>query len=1772
MKAKKLLAFLLSALMVIGMIPFTAIGAETDAGSDGEAAVSNPHVEPTLSSDAVVYVSGEGSDDNDGASPEAPVKTLTKAVEILGENGGTVIVCESINIADEPLAEYEYTKDGTTETLPDGRFEMPAHKGLVRITTVDSGINYGASINFGMWNDYGSNKSHHFIIGGPTTFENINFATESNPVFYGRGHFLTMGEGITSTHTMLVIGYDQITTHTKGVVRSTDSDTHIIIKSGNYHTIAGMTRNANYGAYLGTAYITIGAGAGNIGTLAGLATEGSYGYYGNAVVELNGGTITNFAGAAYSMKYASFGNVEVTVNKVTHKSGRFDGMATSSTACSFGDVKMTINAGSFNTIEGYAYNATDCVFGNSDLTVNGGSCSYLNGVLMSDGRTSGCTVADAKTTFNGGSVTNYVTGGSFRTGFTADSVTLTMNSSNTFSKAVCGVNMTGVATVNDSVTLNINDGTYTTYVVAGSYGFKSTDTSKPETKLLGSPDMYINVTGGNIAFDGGGLFLGMSSTTANAYGRVYYNISGGTIVKVYVGQRQAPVASSQGMYFTYSGGSIGKISTAWLSNYQKYYFVGDKTFETTTFETGTQTGYPGLGANAFNYVNIGSEYPDAVYVSTEGAGGDYVNDGLTPETPLQSIYDAALTLGPDGGTIYMMDDTPGVYTPKTEGTLTFSAILPGESEPNGHGFNLDSGNLYLESNVVFDGVTFTSTKTERLIAFQGHDVTINDNCQMVLTNTTVAEDDTVTTTTGSIALLLGYSQNADNYMEGAKTATQVNVYRDQTVNINGGEWISLYGGNRRFGQSASVGTYYGDVTINVGAGATFTNNTPADDTYPNNAVYLTGSNIVKGNVTANLAGTFNTPVYGVGKLGVYYNGQTDSTKGTTYFGTDGITILDDTKFEGNVTINATGIFNGNIDAILRAGDTPLYGDFTLNATGIFADGIKSDAKGVMGTTTYVGSADIDTVNYDTVNGVANKNSAPIRVITIGDSITWGSAAKGENVDGYDYHLYNFNYPAQLQNLLGEGAIVGNFGYPGARAQYGVSNDYYGSASYGLTLNFGDADAIIIALGTNESAALAAGGTPEFYEESMRRLIDTYHTAYPNATIYITTALPRFGTQAYTDAVEQIVMPIQRRLAADYEYTKLMDLYTDMLPYAEIDKNDGSTIYFADKLHPTNLGYSLMAGAVAEDIKADLCYYECEHRDPTCTEVGGDYYVCVWCGKYYTENTTDALGHDLYESDRLDATTDAEGYIEYTCSVCGHTEREILPILGKTYTEIEVFAPTCTEQGFTRHYCDQDDSYYDDTFVPALGHDHVTTTVAAGCENNGSITTTCTRCDYENVEIIEAKGHVIGSEATCTKDQICNVCGTVIVAAYGHDIHTVVVAPTATMVGYTDTCCTRGDYSERTDYVNATEKLVIFVDTTVAKTGDGTVDAPLKTYSEAMTFADVSFERIIVLKSMVSLTSNYTEREHTAHYTVTSLYDGVKYNGGFDVKGGYHYILSGETTFENLTLKVSSTLVIRCMFNSFTAGEGVVMNGGSTYVVGADQNSSSKCDTTKDTNITLLSGTYIEVIGGHRSGVANDITGTINLYIGGTAVIDKVFLGNRSATSKGVTDANLTLDGGVINYFVTASDVTAATMATGAAKGTVTVNVTKNFDVTKSFTKTGGNTFSGFSLANPFNATAQTVRDAYGTYILNVATEVYAAIVDGGYVFNNSIHELNRTGKQAADIDGDGAITNSDITLLVRYLSGWDVEVEVVDLNGDAKINNRDAMFLIMMVVNSTEEE
>ena len=100
------------------------------------------------------------------------------------------------------------------------------------------------------------------------------------------------------------------------------------------------------------------------------------------------------------------------------------------------------------------------------------------------------------------------------------------------------------------------------------------------------------------------------------------------------------------------------------------------------------------------------------------------------------------------------------------------------------------------------------------------------------------------------------------------------------------------------------------------------------------------------------------------------------------------------------------------------------------------------------------------------------------------------------------------------------------------------------------------------------------------------------------------------------------------------------------------------------------------------------------------------------------------------------------------------------------------------------------------------HSYEAVTVAATCTESGSVTTTCTGCGEQTVEVIPATGHkytCVETAATCTENgskvYTCANCGntyTETIPATGHNYASQVTKPTCTEEGFTTYTCACGD--------------------------------------------------------------------------------------------------------------------------------------------------------------------------------------------------------------------------------------------------------------------------------------------------------------------------------------------------------------------------------------------
>ena len=209
--------------------------------------------------DRTIYLNDGGT--GDGSSASAPLGNMTEAISKVAD-GGTVFITDTYTISEI--------------------FEMPQHKGDVTITG-------GTLIMAG-------DPSNRFYVSGPgkTTFEHLALRDSVGKGFCIAGRFneIVMGEGIDTTTAKIYVigGYQKEFPEDMQL----DLDSHVTIKSGKYHAVAGSSRGASSIMFEGTSHITVDGG--EINMLFGGSINGSG--MANAEITVNGGTISqlNMAG------------------------------------------------------------------------------------------------------------------------------------------------------------------------------------------------------------------------------------------------------------------------------------------------------------------------------------------------------------------------------------------------------------------------------------------------------------------------------------------------------------------------------------------------------------------------------------------------------------------------------------------------------------------------------------------------------------------------------------------------------------------------------------------------------------------------------------------------------------------------------------------------------------------------------------------------------------------------------------------------------------------------------------------------------------------------------------------------------------------------------------------------------------------------------------------------------------------------------------------------------------------------------------------------------------------------------------------------------------------------------------------------------------------------------------------------------------------------------------------------------------------------------------
>ena len=177
-------------------------------------------------------------------------------------------------------------------------------------------------------------------------------------------------------------------------------------------------------------------------------------------------------------------------------------------------------------------------------------------------------------------------------------------------------------------------------------------------------------------------------------------------------------------------------------------------------------------------------------------------------------------------------------------------------------------------------------------------------------------------------------------------------------------------------------------------------------------------------------------------------------------------------------------------------------------------------------------------------------------------------------------------------------------------------------------------------------------------------------------------------------------------------------------------------------------YVILAGVVQPALGHS---YQSKAVSPTCTEPGYTVYTCTTCKYSYQKEQGSPFGHEFHQTP---SPTEPDTVI-YSCLMCGYSYSEYVEPEAPhehSYRTV-VVEPTCTQEGYTVHICDECGESYEDERVAAYGHKFsgntvcvrcgapfVVTTVAEGyCGGEGSGTNLTWKLMSDGVLTVSGKG-------------------------------------------------------------------------------------------------------------------------------------------------------------------------------------------------------------------------------------------------------------------------------------------------------------------------------------------------------------------------------------------------------------------------------------------------
>ncbi|MGE5555912.1 MAG: GDSL-type esterase/lipase family protein [Methanocella sp.] len=202
---------------------------------------------------------------------------------------------------------------------------------------------------------------------------------------------------------------------------------------------------------------------------------------------------------------------------------------------------------------------------------------------------------------------------------------------------------------------------------------------------------------------------------------------------------------------------------------------------------------------------------------------------------------------------------------------------------------------------------------------------------------------------------------------------------------------------------------------------------------------------------------------------------------------------------------------------------------------------------------------ISVASFLVYQNIANSVASPpdlSRVACVGDSLTEIST-----------------YVRDLQNLLGNNSVVGNFGASGTTVTLSPIDPYLYRTQSDLAVAF-QPTTVVILLGTNDARGDVFGYIDSFVED-YKVLISKYQSLESNPQIYLALPPPVYenNINISNSALSDVIIPKIQQVASDLGLP-VIDVYSPMLGHPE---------YFVDGVHPNYEGASVIAETIYQQI-------------------------------------------------------------------------------------------------------------------------------------------------------------------------------------------------------------------------------------------------------------------------------------------------------------------------------------------------------------------------------------------------------------------------------------------------------------------------------------------------------------------------------------------------------------------------------------------------------------